>query len=180
MKYVLAQIVSFFFLFPYRFNSRVQIGKGVIANHKLKIKGPGQVIIHDGVNLWSHAEPTQILTFSPEATVELGSKTRLNGTTIQARKSIKIGQDCLVASAIIMDNDFHNPDPVFRFNNKKIPAKAIEIGNRVWIAGQCIILKGVTIGDNSVLGIRSVLTKSMPPNVVFAGNPAKKIKDLPF
>ena len=57
-------------------------------------------------------------------------------------------------------------------------AKPITIGDNVWLGGNVTILPGVTIGNNCVIGAGSVLTKDVPPNTVYAGNPARKIKDL--
>lgn len=57
-------------------------------------------------------------------------------------------------------------------------AKPIKIGNNVWIGGNVVVLAGVTIGDNSVIGAGSVVTKDIPPNVVAVGNPCKVLKEL--
>jgi len=178
MKFFLARLISQIFLLRYRFNPRIQIGRRVICNHKLKIKGSGQIIIHDNVNLWSHAEPTQLLTFSPEAIIEIGQNSRLNGCTLQARQRIQIGEDCLIGSALITDNDFHSSNPSDRFDTTKIPTKPVLIKDKAWIAGQSVILKGVHIGANSVVAIRAVVSKSVDSNVVVAGNPAQKVKEL--
>ena len=59
---------------------------------------------------------------------------------------------------------------------KTVIAKEIKIGNNVWIASRTIILGGVTIGDNAVIGAGSVVTKDVPSNCFAAGNPAKPIK----
>ena len=57
-------------------------------------------------------------------------------------------------------------------------AEPVTIGNNVWIGGSVTILPGVTIGDNAVIGAGSVVTRSVPPSVVAAGNPARVIKSL--
>ena len=57
-------------------------------------------------------------------------------------------------------------------------AKPITIGNNVWIGAQCIILPGVTVGDNSVIGAGSVVTRDIPANVVAAGNPCRVLKNI--
>jgi maltose O-acetyltransferase len=54
----------------------------------------------------------------------------------------------------------------------------IEIGENVWLAGQSAVLKGVTVGKNSVVAYRAVVTGDVPPNVVVAGNPARVVKEL--
>ena len=57
-------------------------------------------------------------------------------------------------------------------------AKPIKVGNNVWIGGNVIVLPGVTIGDNVVIGAGSVVTKDIPANVVAVGNPCKIIKEI--
>lgn len=60
----------------------------------------------------------------------------------------------------------------------KVIAKPIRIGTNVWITTRCIILPGVTIGDNSIIAAGSVVTKDIPANYLAGGNPAKLIKKL--
>lgn len=57
-------------------------------------------------------------------------------------------------------------------------AEAITIGNNVWIGGDVTVLPGVTIGDNSIIGAGSVVTKDIPANCVAVGNPCKKIREI--
>lgn len=57
-------------------------------------------------------------------------------------------------------------------------AKPITIGENVWVGGSVVICPGITIGDNSIIGAGSVVTKSIPANVIAAGNPCKVIRNL--
>ena len=57
-------------------------------------------------------------------------------------------------------------------------AKPIKVGNNVWIGGNVIVLPGVTIGNNTIIGAGSVVTKNIPSNVVAVGNPCRVIKQL--
>lgn len=57
-------------------------------------------------------------------------------------------------------------------------AKPIEVGNNVWIGGNVVVLPGVKIGDNVVIGAGSIVTKDIPSNVVAVGNPCKVIKEI--
>jgi maltose O-acetyltransferase len=63
-----------------------------------------------------------------------------------------------------------------RTNFDRVIAKPVYIGKNVWITSRCTILGGVTIGDNSVIGAGSVVTKDIPANCFAAGNPAKPVK----
>ena len=62
-------------------------------------------------------------------------------------------------------------------NKRTNPAKDIQIGNHVWIGLSCRILRGSTIGDNSIIGSGSIVTKKIPQNVTAVGSPAKVVRD---
>jgi maltose O-acetyltransferase len=64
------------------------------------------------------------------------------------------------------------------YDRQKVVAKPITIGKNVWVTTNCVILPGVTIGDNSVIGAGSIVTKDIPANVIAAGNPCKVIKKI--
>jgi acetyltransferase-like isoleucine patch superfamily enzyme len=97
--------------------------------------------------------------------------------SIQIGNNVKIG-----GGARIYDTDFHAIDPKLRLNpitdfaNKvKIP---VVIEDNVFIGAHSTILKGVTIGQNSIIGACSVVTKNVPLNEIWAGNPAKFIRNV--
>ncbi|MEY8781118.1 sugar O-acetyltransferase [Allomuricauda sp. XS_ASV26] len=89
---------------------------------------------------------------------------------------VTIGDNCMIAPNVGIYTAGHSISPKNR--NKYGYAKPISIGDNVWIGGNCTILPGVLIGDNSVIAAGSVVTKNVAPNIVVAGNPAKKIKDI--
>lgn len=180
MKSFLISIISTLSLFRFKIimGQRLVIGRNVKANFRLIIRGPGKIILKNNVNLWAHQEPTRLQTFSKSAIITLEKDSRINGATLQCREAITIGPKCLLGSAIIMDNDFHHVDPVRRFDPVDVPTKPVVVKNNVWICGQAVVLKGVTIGNNSVVGFRAVVAKDVEPNVVVAGNPAVLVKKL--
>jgi acetyltransferase-like isoleucine patch superfamily enzyme len=117
--------------------------------------------------------------------------TLLNGALIMAEEKIEIGSYCLVSWNVgIADSDFHPLEPAQRLIDaqalapyfKNRPARPtlktapVKICDNVWIGMNAVILKGVTIGENSVVAAGSVVTKSVAPNVVVAGNPAIVVK----
>ena len=98
------------------------------------------------------------------------------GVRIMAAESIEIGDACMFAhGAYISDADWHGiydrSEPVGR-------TKPIILKDNVWIGDSAIVCKGVTIGENSIIGAGAVVTKNIPANVVAAGNPAKIVKNL--
>ena len=121
-------------------------------------------------------------TQSAEARLLIGSHVGISGGAICAKKSVTIGDYCLIGSnVVIADNDFHPVRPKNRRYNRNsddTPAKEIVIGNNVWIGTDTYVLKGVKIGNNSVIGARSVVTKDIPQNCIAAGNPAAILKEI--
>jgi acetyltransferase-like isoleucine patch superfamily enzyme len=98
------------------------------------------------------------------------------GVRISAAQSIHIGDNCMLAAMVtISDSDWHG------IYNRIRPfrcTKPVVIENNVWLGERVIVMKGVTIGENSVVGAGSVVTKNIPPNTVAAGNPARVIKTI--
>ena len=98
------------------------------------------------------------------------------GVRIMSAKSIIIGDACMIAhGAYISDADWHGlydrAEPVGN-------TKPVIFEDNVWIGDSAIICKGVRIGKNSIIGAGAVVTKDVPPNSIFAGNPAKLVKEL--
>lgn len=107
------------------------------------------------------------------AIIEIGDNCGFSGTSISAFKSIKIGDNVRCGTnTIIADADFHLDDP-----RSGTPADVI-IADNVWLGVNVIVLKGVTIGENAVIGAGSVVVKNIPANVVAAGNPCRVIRSL--
>ena len=122
----------------------------------------------------------KFVTF-PGARITAGDHVLMIGTIIVARKSVEIGQETMLSpNVVVTDSDFHVPwPPERRFDLAPIEeAKPVKIGRRVWIGLNAIVLKGVTIGDNAIIGAGSVVTGDIPPNVLAAGMPARVIRRL--
>lgn len=112
----------------------------------------------------------------------IGDNVGISQTALICHKSIKIGNDVKIGGGVsIYDTDFHSLDPEIRKSKEDIKnriEKPVVIKDNAFIGAHSIILKGVTIGENSIIGAGSVVTKSVPDNQIWAGNPAKFIRDI--
>ncbi|GAA3966123.1 DapH/DapD/GlmU-related protein [Mucilaginibacter dorajii] len=143
-------------------NSQISIGNNCIfvsdANSKNLI----------GIN-----RPCIINTQKPGAIITIGDNSGFSGTVLGATVKIVIGKDVKCgANTTIIDSDWHPED-----SRSGIP-KPIFIEDNVWLGANVVVLKGVTIGVNTVIGANSIVTKSMPANVIAAGNPCVVIKSI--
>lgn len=107
------------------------------------------------------------------AVIEIGDNCGFSGTVIGAFKRIRIGNNVRCgANTLITDADWHLDDP------RSGPPKEVVIEDNVWLGINSVVLKGVTIGANTVIGANSVVTKNIPANVIAAGNPCQVIREL--
>ncbi|MCK5579859.1 MAG: acyltransferase [Candidatus Omnitrophica bacterium] len=113
--------------------------------------------------------------------IHIGNNSGMSGGVIYAADSVTIGNHVNIgANTCIYDTDFHSLDFQKRRQGQGVDeqAKPVVIEDDVWIGGHSIILKGVTIGRGAVVGAGSVVTKNIPPFTVWAGNPARLIREL--
>ena len=180
-KWAVVRLLTAYVVAKYRLlrGDRVQFGPGFQANRKLVIRGPGRVVFGANVNAWAHEERNVILTFGRDVTIRIGSNVRLNGVGLMAKQGITVGDNCILGSTLLVDTDFHSVRRD-RATNPAAPVLSapIAIMDNVWLAGQTVVLKGVTIGENSVVGFRAVVTRDVPPDVIVAGNPARVVRSL--
>ena len=97
-----------------------------------------------------------------------------------AAQSVRIGRNVLIASNVLITDSDHVVEPggVPVTKNRKFITRPVHINDNCWIGQNAVILKGVTIGRDSIVGANSVVTHDVPPCSVVAGNPARIIKRL--
>lgn len=152
----------------------------------LLLLGQGTILLGDQVTF---GYPASIAFFSgychleavtPDAVIEIGDRAEINNNAYFKSEGpgISIGLDALLGSNVtIHDSDFHELHPDRRRGGT--PAMApVQLGRNVFIGDSVRILKGVTIGDDSVIGAGSVVTSRIPGGVIAAGNPARVIREI--
>jgi acetyltransferase-like isoleucine patch superfamily enzyme len=113
----------------------------------------------------------------PNARLTIGDNTYITASSVvYCANEIEIGSDCAIAwNTTIIDTDFHRIHyPDGSENDASLP---IKIGDKVWIGCNCTILKGVTIGSNSVIGANTLVNRDIPANCLAAGNPVRIIRE---
>ena len=140
-----------------------------IEGHKgLVIIGKGKIFAGN-LSISAYHYPVGIYS-GKGSRLTLGNIFLNQGVGITCFSEIKISDETIIGEMTdIMDTDWHG------FNGNPPKVAPVFIGKHVWIGLKCIILKGVTIGDYSIVGAGSVVTHSIPSNTIVAGNPAKPI-----
>ncbi len=112
-----------------------------------------------------------------QPTLKIGSGSRIgkNFTALVADE-LTIGENTLIASNVFISTENHGMNPEMPYYKQPLITKAVHIGSNCWIGEKVVILPGVTIGDYSIVGAGSIVTKNIPPYTIAVGNPAKVIK----
>lgn len=167
--------------------------KHVITGTKLKIEGRiliqghGRIEIGNDVTIYSHYAVNPIggnktvFQVMDGASLKIGNHVGMSHVVIAVQNSVIIEDDVLLgAECKIFDTDFHSIMYADRMKepDMRVQTAPVKIKKGAFIGAGCYILKGVTIGQHSVIGAGSVVTKDVPDNEIWAGNPAKKIRSL--
>lgn len=117
--------------------------------------------------------------------LKFGKNVQLNDLVhISAMCEVTIGNDVLIASKVyisdcthgIYSNSDQHTDPKIKPINRPYSTSPVRIGNNVWLGESVSVLPGVSIGDGAIIGANSLVNKSIPPNCIAVGSPARPIK----
>lgn len=133
--------------------ARVELGRWSWVGHGTKIRA------HEGV-------------------VSIGAKTVVGQEcTISAYQRVSIGRECVIADRVMLIDFDHGVVDVERpIREQGIYKRDVRVGHNVWIGYGACILRGVTVGDNAIVGTSSVVTRDVPDNAVVAGSPARIVR----
>lgn len=153
------------------------IGTNVVLG-KIHCLWPANVKIGNKCTIQDYVDFRIAHPFSGNNSIEIGDRVFIGRCCeFNASSKITIGDDCMIASNTTLVDVGHDFSEHIPINQQAIIAKDITICEDVWIGTGCRILRGVTIGKGSIVGAGSVVNKSIPENQIWAGVPAKFIKN---
>lgn len=160
-------------------NRLANLGSGSEVVPPVWIEGAESVSIGNDVQIWRFARIEALNSKRATVRVAIGDETVMQPFVhIGAIKSVRIGRGCLFASHVYItdhDHDFSNPmEPVI--SNNRAVASPVEIGDYVWLGERVMVLKGVKIGERSVIGAGSIVTRDVPRFSIAVGSPARVVR----
>lgn len=152
-----------------------RLGSRVGVRGRIRVDAAGSIKVGSGVRIHAHLSKTQ-LSAGPGAELRIGDDTFINhGVTLSARELVTIGDRCQIAPHVtVLDCDYHGVDD--RDSGGKTAPVVIE--DDVWLGTRAIVLRGVRIGQGSVVAAGAVVTKDVPPFTLVGGVPAKPIRTV--
>ena len=179
------------------FVARVRLrAHGATLGRRLLVRGPirlrchrtGSIRIGDDCRIQSGFAGNPVgggsrmaLWVGPGGSLRLGDRVGLSNSTIVCMQSVTIEDEVFLGGGSeVYDTDFHSLDPMERSRpgNPGARTAPVRIGRRAFVGGHSILLKGTTIGEAAVVGAGSVVRSRVPAGEVWAGNPARLVRDL--
>jgi acetyltransferase-like isoleucine patch superfamily enzyme len=137
---------------------------------------PTSITLANGVAL---DRGVTLLATNDAARIVIGENCYVNRhTMLDASDHIEIGAQTMIGPFCYITDHDHSFGGGVAPGETPLISEPTKIGKRCWLGAQVCVLKGVTIGDGTVVGAGSVVTKSLPPNVVSAGSPAKILREI--
>lgn len=167
---------------------KAEIEDNIVINGRLRLFGNGKLQLGEGVRINSLYRMNPIggnefcsIYIKPNALVKIGKNTGISNAALYASKCIEIGERVKIGGNVkIYDTDFHSLNYKERAmaNDPGVKSESVYIRDDAFIGAHSIILKGVTVGERSVIAAGSVVTKSVPHDEMWGGVPARFIKKL--
>jgi acetyltransferase-like isoleucine patch superfamily enzyme len=179
----LAGLVRFFWSEPLFRSQCTSVGSAFRMVDLPYLDGNGRIVIGDHVTLDGRLSFVFGNRTGTLPQVVIGDHTYVGyGCSFTASCSISVGKHCLLAGGVqVSDYDGHPVDAALRRCGAPTPPEGVRpvtIGDDVWIGTGVLILKGVNVGDRSIIGAGAVVTRDVPADTVVAGNPARIVKQL--
>jgi len=151
---------------------RHRFGPGFEGPWQLRIRGPGRVTFGRDVRVRNASGRTALLTFGPEARIDIGDRVEIDGAGLMAASIIDVGDEAILGPCLVVDTDFHAVGPARRQEGAPVTRRPIRIGRSCWIQGKSTIVKGVSVGEGAVVRWGALVASDVAPGAVVMGNPA--------
>jgi len=152
-----------------------------VRKRSLRIGDNVMIVSSHSGNLVGLTNPT-IFVCNGSGCIEIGDSTGISSAVISSCSRICIGRNVKIGGNVrIFDHDFHALDYRIRRSSKDkthVGTVPVRVGDDVFIGTNAMILKGVSIGDRSIIGAGSVVTRDVPSDEIWAGNPARRIREM--
>jgi acetyltransferase-like isoleucine patch superfamily enzyme len=151
------------------------IGAYTQVTGRVRVHHGGTIIIGSRVRIHSTVVAVELAAM-PGGVLEIGDGTFVNyGVSISCHESVRIGRNCLLGTYVnILDNTWHDVQD----HNRLPPSRPVVIEDNVWLGNRVIVLPGVTIGHNAVIGAGAVVARDIPPCSVAVGMPAQVVRSF--
>ena len=149
-------------------------------------EGKGRIVVGEGTTFGFIEDADFWTTYeflnprNADSKISIGKNCQIcnHFTAVSEGEGLEIRDNVLVGTSVtVLDSDFHEIDPEKRIGGTPKTGKVV-IGDNVWIGDRVMILKGTTIGKNSVVAAGAVVSGEFPANVVIGGVPAKVIREI--
>ena len=154
----------------------IGIGRGVWIDPSahLAAHDGGTIVIGDGTEIGARAT----LIAERDGAIRIGADSHVGiGAVIIARDEVTIGADALLSQYVAIRDHDHGTAPGTPYRLQASPRAPVAIGRNVWLGTKVTVVKGVSIGDDCVVGANAVVTRDLPPASLAVGVPARVIRD---
>jgi acetyltransferase-like isoleucine patch superfamily enzyme len=111
-------------------------------------------------------------------TIRIGAECYVNGVDVVATEDVMIGDRCILGECSMVTTDYHSARPDRWSPDAPVNTGPITVGSNVWIAAKAVVTKNVSIGDNSVVSIGTIVREDVPANVIVSSQQQRVVKDL--
>jgi acetyltransferase-like isoleucine patch superfamily enzyme len=145
---------------------------------RVRLDGAGRIVVGKHCEFDQGSGGNAVHAVHPSVTVAIGEGCYLNGVDVFATENTTIGERCIVGQCSLVTTDFHSTRADRWSPEAPVNRGPITIGDNVWIAARTVITKNVTIGENSVVSIGTIVREDVPADVIVSSHEQRIVKQL--
>ena len=189
-KYVIYGFLGIIRMFYYLIKTKLFFPKSRLIRSPIEIRGKRFIDFGSNLTTGTGCRIEAFPFYSKNILIKFGDNVEINDYVhIASISSVVLGNNVLVASKVYISDiqhgcysgeDQEHSSPNLMPNDRPLTSKPINIEDNVWLGESVSVMPGVTIGKGTIIGANSVVSKSLPANVIAVGSPAKPIKKFNF